>query len=557
MKSIRPLLRLLLAVYSLASLSAGTQKPVFSQNPRPEWQWGVTLDGFSDKPVPSRAYLWVPPGCKRLRGVVVGQQNLEEEQIFENPIFRRALTDLNFALVWVTPAYDLFFRFDRGSGEKFDTMLKRLADESGYAELPLVPVVPIGHSAAASSPWNFGAWAPGRTLAAISVSGQWAYYKDENTPDWGDRKVDGVPGLVTMGEYESAYKRAETGVWERSQHPMLPLTMLAEPAGEHFAGTDLKISFIGLYLRKAAQYRLPADWPIRERPKLKEIDPTKTGWLTDRARPDGKPSAPAAPVGKYTGDEKNAFWVFDEELAKAVEKVAAMYAGKKYQLIGYVQNGAVVPKRKSHVRVGLKLDIASDDLTFKLGGAFLDTADADYGGFGMKTGDPAPHAADTSSFNIVRTIGAVEKRGPDTFALRFSRNTLNDPDGSTVMGFILSHPGDDTYRPMALESDCRVWCRNREGKPQEITGFNPPASNRAGTRTLDLSAKSTADLPVFYYVREGPAVIENDRTLRFTEIPPRAKFPVKVTVVAWQWGRMVEPKVQSAQPVERTFSIIK
>jgi len=38
---------------------------------------------------------------------------------------------------------------------------------------------------------------------------------------------------------------------------------------------------------------------------------------------------------------------------------------------------------------------------------------------------------------------------------------------------------------------------------------------------------------------------------------PRAKFPVKVTVVAWQYGRVLEPKLKTAEPVEQTFSIVK
>ena len=35
----------------------------------------------------------------------------------------------------------------------------------------------------------------------------------------------------------------------------------------------------------------------------------------------------------------------------------------------------------------------------------------------------------------------------------------------------------------------------------------------------------------------------------------RARFPVNVTVVAWQWGRGAEPRVKTAAPVERTFAI--
>jgi hypothetical protein len=45
--------------------------------------------------------------------------------------------------------------------------------------------------------------------------------------------------------------------------------------------------------------------------------------------------------------------------------------------------------------------------------------------------------------------------------------------------------------------------------------------------------------------------------LKFKAIPPRAKFPMKVTVVAWQYGHAAEPKLKSAVPVERTFNIVK
>lgn len=73
---------------------------------------------------------------------------------------------------------------------------------------------------------------------------------------------------------------------------------------------------------------------------------------------------------------------------------------------------------------------------------------------------------------------------------------------------------------------------------------------------MKLNAVSSANVPVYYYVREGPAEIEGN-TLRFTAIPPRAKFPLRVTVVAWQWGRSIEPKLKTADPVERSFNLTK
>jgi hypothetical protein len=96
---------------------------------------------------------------------------------------------------------------------------------------------------------------------------------------------------------------------------------------------------------------------------------------------------------------------------------------------------------------------------------------------------------------------------------------------------------------------------NKEGRPQSIA-FPQLADQTEGTKSIKLAATSDAGLPVSYYVREGPGEIDGD-TLTFTAIPPRSKFPVRVTIVAWQWGRSAEPKVQTATRAEMSFSIVK
>jgi len=158
-----------------------------------EWQWSATVDGVTSgetKAAP-RAFLWIPPNCARVRGVVVGQHNMQEEPILEHAAFRKTLADLGFAAVWVTPTFNSTFRFDQGAGEPFDAMMRSLAQVSGYGEIATAPVVPIGHSAMASYPHNFAAWKPERTLAAISVSGQWPWYQAKDQPDWAGRSIDG------------------------------------------------------------------------------------------------------------------------------------------------------------------------------------------------------------------------------------------------------------------------------------------------------------------------------------------------------------------------------
>src|ERR1035437_5968789 len=111
-----------------------------------EWQWMGVMDSIvssetNDHP---RAFLWIPSNCKQVRGVVVGQHNMLEEGILENATFRKTLTELGFAEVWVTPVINLVFDFNNGAGDQFNDMMQALAAESGYKEQAFAPVVPIG-----------------------------------------------------------------------------------------------------------------------------------------------------------------------------------------------------------------------------------------------------------------------------------------------------------------------------------------------------------------------------------------------------------------------------
>ena len=108
----------------------------------------------------------------------------------------------------------------------------------------------------------------------------------------------------------------------------------------------------------------------------------------------------------------------------------------------------------------------------------------------------------------------------------------------------------DAVQPLHLEVR-----PNSEGLPQKIT-FEPIRDLKAGTSSVPLVAQSDSALPVRFFVVAGPATVENGR-LMLTKIPPRAKFPIAVTVAAWQWGRGVEPKVRTAETVSQTFHIVQ
>jgi hypothetical protein len=525
-----------------------------------EWQWSIEVKSEKPENGTARAWLWVPLDCKKIRGVVVAQHNMEEIPILENPKFRAALAKMDFAEVWVAPFFDHLFRFNEGAGDTFNGLIDDLADHSGYAELKFAPVVPLGHSAAASWPYYFAAWNPERTLAALSVSGQWPYVRNKDfAPDiWGDRNIDFVPCLESMGEYESANTWSNEGLNERQQHPLMPLSMLANPAQGHFASSDVKCEYLALYIKKAVQYRVPKNWDANSPPKLIPIDPTKTGWLVDKWRLNHEPAAPPAPVGEYKGDPKQAFWFFDQELARATEEYEAADRGLKPQLVGYMQDGKMVPQRDEHLQVDLKFEPEADGVTFKLSGAFYDAVPGGSprlpGWTGLPVGSPLGHAANTSAISIDRICGPFEKISPDTFAVRFQKETLLITNARQYeLVFAATHPGDAAHKPAVQQAHMFVPARNNAGTEQHIT-FPEIPNQKADTKSLKLNAISDANVPVYYYVREGPAEMNGD-ILKFTKIPPRAKFPVKVTVVAWQYGRSSEPQLKSAEPVTRELLI--
>jgi hypothetical protein len=539
------------------------------------YQWSATIDQVvspesKDHP---RAFLWIPENCQRVRAVVIADQNMEEEQLFQEPEFRKTLTDLGFAEIWIVPAMGSnSFRFDQGEDEILERLLKTLADQSGYGELEFAPLVPTGHSATAGWGWDVAAWKPGRVLAVLSISGQWPYFGSKN---WGDRSVDDVPGLATKGEFE--IKGSLEQGWYAGlkgdfyvKHPNNAFTQVVEPGDGHFSASKEKIALINLYLRKAAQYRLPADVPSDGPATLKPIDPKKDGWLFEVWHLDAPPSADAAPVTEYKGQRDRAFWAFDEEMVRSIEKFQSSFRGQPPLLIGYRQKDGLTAPTPDHGMVHLKFEPIDDGLTFKLSGGFWDRVPATrdgkpsewegWLGENVRTiaqNDVIRHPQDEPNLMEIAPIcGPVVQMAPDTFAIRFNRIGFNNPKRCNDIWFFLTYLGDGKYKKMVQQAELRFPLINTKGQSQEIDFLKIP-DQRAGAAMppITLSAKSTANVPAYYYVREGPAEVDEKGTLTFTAIPPRSKYPIPVTVVAWQWGRSIDPLIQSAKPVERTFSI--
>ncbi|SFC66283.1 hypothetical protein [Spirosoma endophyticum] len=516
------------------------------------WQWSTAVQSdispeTNDHP---QAFLWIPESCKYVRGVVVGQHNMLEEGILEHANFRKKLTQLGFAEVWVTPAIDVPFdwvtsRSNNGAGAEFNDMMTRLAKISGYGELTMAPIVPMGHSALASYSWNFAAWNPGRTLAAISIHGDAPLTKltgsGRPNPDWGSRTIEGVPGLMVMGEYEWWEDRLTPAFDYVAKHPNTPFSLLADAGRGHFDYSDELVDFLALYIEKAATYRLPDKPGSKDSVILKPVN-LRNGWLMDRWRKDSLPTASSAPYGSYKGKKDVAVWCFDKEMADAAEAIYQKARGKKQQYLGFQQAGKLLNPTKTHANYQLQFLPDADGITFHLKSVFTDSS---------RVQPTANHAS--TGISVDRICGPVKKLNDTTFQLSFYRMGFNNPKRSNDIWLLASANGDQIYKSMVQQADLRFPLTNKEGKPQTIS-FPPIPDQTIGINSLPLNATSDALLPVQYYVKEGPVIVQ-DNQLVFTRIPPRSKLPMKVTVVAWQYGTSVGAKVQSAMPVEHAFFI--
>lgn len=527
-----------------------------------EWQWSVPVTAVVSDETDRhpQAFLWVPPSCNRVKALVVGQHNMCEETLFENPLFRREMEEAGIALVWISPILDFPWDVTNGCNDALLEALDSLAEVSGYSELAYAPIVPLGHSAMATFPWNFAAWNPERTLAVVSYHGDaprtnLTGYGRANL-EWGrTRNIDGIPGLMIEGEYEWWEARVRPALAFRMMYPQSCISFLCDAGRGHFDVSDRTARYIALFLKKALEWRLPemsGDGPV----KLKQVNP-KDGWLAERWRRgddiEGETRLPAlsrqperprpAPYGAYKGDPHDAFWYFDREMAELTESIYREERGKQPQYLCFVQDGKLLSyDEKAHQRVAARFVPEADGLTFCLKAVYTDST---YRAVTER------HAA--VSPIITRICGPVEQLDDTTFRVSFYCMGLYNRKRTGSITLLAATPGDRHYKSTVQELSFSIPYRNTEGKRQHIL-FPGLPDVEFGIDTLSLGATSDCGLPVSYYVKEGPAEVV-DNKLVFTSIPPRSRFPLKVTVVAWQYG--LTGRVQAAEPVERSFYIVR
>lgn len=498
------------------------------------------------------AFLWIPENCACVRGVIWSMQNLMERNWLEDPIIRSAAADEGLAIVYVAgDDPSITWEMKPASVEAAKRLFTELAQESGYDEIAFAPILWMGHSFHGRT-WIFANAMPERTIAAIPI-------RTYPMPD--TLGFTGIPLCYVVGQTTELPQYSDgrpgdrdffwpvvrdTAVALRAANQSNLISVVVYPGGTHTDWDDTQAQFVALYIRKACEYRLPKEMPGHGPVQLNPIAP-ESGWLTDAGLIEPDRFAPA-PYRDYTGDRKKAYWFFDRETALAAVAFDGDRQPREKQMVTFVQDGKPLAVKPGLAGGQLKFEPEADGLTFKVAGGFLSEIPAGLIGAGTKLG----HAT-SGAFKFRKIAGPVVQIGPDTFRVQFDGQSGGG--ATTGASIMVEHPGDGRFRRAVQPMNVQIPARLTEGKPQVLT-FPKIENQPSSVKSVPLEATSDSGLPVAYYVVAGPAEVEGD-LLKLTPIPPRAKYPVKVTVVAWQYGRLDEPKVKTAEAVAQDFYITR
>jgi hypothetical protein len=503
------------------------------------YQYSVPVEGRT-------AYLWIPPTCRYVRGIIFAAENALERNWMESVEVRKTATEENLAMVWLADGKpsSVTWELTPKAAEVLDKMYQDLAKESGYLEIAHAPLIVTGHSWNGRHAWNYPAQRPERTMAAIAIR---TYPMPDSLP------FSGIPMLYIVGQttelpqyadgqpgdrdfYWPVVRRTATAL--RQQKPNNLIGVAFNPGGCHMDWAPDQSKFLALFIRKACRYRLPNAKPAGGKVMLKRIRES-TGWLTDTAGLDSDRFAPA-PYPTYKGNPSAAYWFFDEEMARVAVAFNGDRVKRTKQMTTLVQLGDALSVR-TNGSVALQWLPEADGVTFRLGGGFLHQVPR-----GLLHADSAlTHSS--GSVMLYPVMGPAAQIDSCTFRLQLDRQA---PRNITIMA---DQSGDGHYRRATQPGVIAVTSfMSKQGRLQRI--IFPGIDNvTTKTKSLLLTATSDAGLPVFFYVKSGPAVVEGNRLI-FTDLPLKSRFPIKITVVAWQNGRITaEPFVQCAEPVSQTF----
>jgi hypothetical protein len=574
---LRILLQVLLCTASLLG-SLGATSPEELRSPtnvvfqfKQEGEFSGWPDGSKTQ---SRAYLWVPEECKKLRGILVLCANVPEMMLAGHPEIRRVCRENDLGIVWCPQS---FFNFKRFGPEKklanaeavsfLQQLLDGLAVTSGYPEVATVPWIPIGESGHLLMSDALVEAAPGRAIAGIWLKNNHLPPHDRITPalvifgsaqEWGQDKADTNKHTTFLNRWASNATGYEMVSNERKNHPDWPLSYAIDGQSGHFDCSEKVVSITARYIDAVTKARLPKGGGTN----LVPVDMTK-GFLAEMPAP-GHSAVP--PKTWKESSDKAMPWFFDKESAVEAQTLGLVNWGAESQMPAFTDNNGTVmpfifngissiainaqPKPYTNAATGSLSNAPvviteQDGITFHLKGMLLDRVPENFVGAGA-----GEVLAKTPGEPVLEWMsGCIEPLGKGAFRIAIDRNW---PNVATYLA--VRQPGSVDVRGIVQPAGISIKEANSEGIAQKIT-FDPIPDVKTGTESINLKATSDSGLPVRFFVDAGPAVIEGDKLI-FTRIPTNAKLPLTVTVGAWQFGRWADPKIRKADIVKQSFRIL-
>jgi len=523
-----------------------TSTPVYASPSRSpvnqifQWSASGTSEGWPDgSRKDATAFLWIPEACLRLRGLLILGTNVPEHMLVAHESIREVCRKNNLGIVWAVPSFWNFSPGSKGHDGKqvefLEELLRRLAEVSGYDDVAEVPWLPIGESGHLLMVCGLINQRPDKCIAGICVKNP---HEPQNktvpllwtlgtAQEWGQAQKDIRTSWRDTGAYRQWCTNRSANGW--------PLSVVVEHGTGHFFCTDAMTGYFAEYITAAVRARLPDDGS----PGMKAINLDR-GVLANLPL-ERQTNLGVIPYAEATEEEKKRPWFFNGDLARAAQRLSEPGSATEAQLasIEPVTGCRTEPHALNSVT---KLYVKSDG-EFSVRPVLLDRIPDGFLGAGepLSRSDGEPVAE--------WICGPFAPTDGGTFRIAADRTWT----GRAAAYLIVKHEGDHRVRRTVQPVHVTIE-KNDTGAAQTIA-FDPIHDVPAHADTVELSARSDSGLPVSFFVNHGPAVVDGD-TLKITPVPPGAKFPVEISVTAWQWGRATDPQVQTARPVTKTFRIL-
>ena len=516
---------------------------------------GICKDWPDNVATNATLYLWIPDNCVQLRGLILLGANVPEHMLVGHSSIRKVCEDNNLGIIWSTPSFMNFRKSTTSDGKALNMsleykttvnflqeLLNGLAEKSGYPEVATVPWLPMGESAHLLMVDALLEQKPERCMAGIFIKNNHLPPKNRDVPvlvafgtaqEWGQDQID---IRTRWNDVDGAYKKIVT---ERKNNPNWPLSYIIDGSSGHFDCSDELVSYFAKYINLVAKYRLPSDGSS----VLKPVQ-LNSGFLAHM--PISKDfDKPVLAYSNLKSEEIGLPWFFDKKSAEEAQNFARINWKADTQIPAFMDgNGNVAPFSFNGISKLIPSEMGTDGITFTFKPVMLDKIPSN---FSIGAGDPLLK----TNYNptIEWLCGQFKPIGENQFRISLDRMY---PNMTSYLG--VRQKGNENIRTIFQPGGLTL-PKNNTGTPQTIS-FNKIEDVNVGVKSVQLVASSDSGLEVNFYVVAGPAIIEGNKLI-FTKIPPKSKFPITVTVAAWQWGRSVEPKIKMAEIIKQNFSIKK